>query len=270
MPLVFKILFIFVNMFNKKIAIVGSGNVAWHLSEIFNEKTIEVTEVCSRNQEEAKKIATAIQAKHIKKLKNIGENADLIILAVSDDAIEKVCKKLKCKNKIVAHTSGIANTQLLKACSKNFACFYPLQTFTKYHKVDFSQIPVLISANNIETENTLKDLANLISLKVEVISDIQRQKLHLSAVIVNNFTNHLYTLSSNYLAKNTIDFELLKPLIQETVNKISSNNPKVNQTGPAKRNDVKTIEKHFNLIEDEDLKEIYKILTLSIYTTHNE
>ena len=105
---------------------------------------------------------------------------------------------------------------------------------------------------------------------MEEITDDERQKLHLAAVIANNFSNHLYTLSAQYLAKNNIDFDLLKPLITETVHKISNSNPKANQTGPAKRNDIETIEKHFSLMENEDLKEIYKILTKSIYKTHND
>lgn len=260
----------FVAMFSKKIAIVGSGNVASHLAEVFFEQKLALTEIYSRNTEEVEIIASAFDIPLVNKIEDIGENADIIFLAVSDDAIEKVCAKMKCSDKIIAHCSGIANTELLKACTTNYACFYPLQTFTKNHKVDFSQIPILITASNSETENSLKDLANLISLKVAAISDIQRQKLHLSAVIVNNFTNHLFTLSSNYLAKNEIDFDFLKPLIQETVDKISAKAPRDNQTGPAKRNDIKTIEKHFSLIEDPDLLDIYKILTKSIYNTHNE
>ncbi len=257
-------------MFNTKIAIIGSGNVANHLADIFFEKKLNITEIYSRNIIEGTKLAEKVEAKFIADIKEIGKNAEIIIIAISDDAIATVCKNLQLSNHFLAHTSGIANTDSLKIASKNYACFYPLQTFTKNTKVDFSNIPILITASNSKTEKILKELANHISLKVETISDIQRQKLHLSAVIVNNFTNHLFTLSSNYLAKNNIDFNLLKPLIQETVNKISTNNPKANQTGPAKRNDIKTIQKHFSLIEDKDLLEIYKILTNSIYNTHND
>lgn len=257
-------------MFNTKIAIIGSGNVANHLAEIFFEKKLNISEIYSRNIAEGTKLAVKVEAKFIEDIKEIGTNAEIVILAISDDAIANVCKQLHLNTHYLAHTSGIANTDTLKVASKNYACFYPLQTFTKHTKVDFSNIPILITASNSKTENILKELAKNISLKVETISDIQRQKLHLSAVIVNNFTNHLFTLSSNYLAKNNIDFNLLKPLIQETVNKISTNNPKANQTGPAKRNDTKTIQKHFSLIEDKNLIEIYKILTKSIYNTHNE
>ena len=171
-------------MFNKKIAIIGSGNVASHLVEVFFEQKLDVTEIYSRNTEEAEKIATAFRIPLVKNLKDVGKNADIIFLAVSDDAIEEVCNNLSCTDKIIAHCSGIANTELLKVCTNNYACFYPLQTFTKNHKVDFSQIPILITASNSETENILKDLANKISLKVAVISDI-RDKVKISEDDIN-------------------------------------------------------------------------------------
>lgn len=257
-------------MQKKKISIIGSGNVANHLAQIFFEKNLRIVEIYSRNYVEGKKLANKIDANYISDIKSVGLNTDIIIMAISDDAIPEVCKKLNLDNQILAHTSGIANSEDLKVATKNYACFYPLQTFTKGTSVEFDNIPILINASNSQTLSELKTIAYKISKTVEEISDIERQKLHLSAVMVNNFTNHLYTLASNYLIKNDIDFNLLKPLIQETVKKISNSNPIANQTGPAKRNDIKTIEKHFSLIEDEDLLEIYRILTKSIYDTHNE
>jgi predicted short-subunit dehydrogenase-like oxidoreductase (DUF2520 family) len=257
-------------MQKKKISIIGSGNVANHLAQIFFEKKLSIVEIYSRNKVEGKKLADKINVAYTSDIKSVGSNSDIIIMAISDDAIPLVCKELDLNDQILAHTSGIANTEDLKIATKNYACFYPLQTFTKGHSVEFSNIPILINAANAKTLSELKTIAYKISDTVTEISDIERQKLHLSAVIVNNFTNHLFTLSSQYLSKNKIDFNLLKPLIQETVNKISNSKPEANQTGPAKRNDKKTIEKHFSLIEDEDLITIYKILTKSIYDTHNE
>lgn len=256
-------------MFTQKIALIGSGNVAWHLAKTFTQKNICVSEIYSRNIKNAQSIIEICNAKYCADIKMIGQNSDIIILCVSDDAIEPLTKQLHCKNKIICHTSGIARTDTLAVVSANYGCFYPLQSFTKHIDTDFSQIPICIFAANKHTQETLQTLAHLISLKVEVLSDKQRQKLHLAAVIVNNFTNHLFTLSSQYLNKNHIDFDLLKPLIQETVNKISLNEPMQNQTGPAKRKDHQTIKKHFNLIEEPDLLEIYKILTKSIQKTYN-
>lgn len=256
-------------MFTQKIALIGSGNVAWHLAQVFQQKNICVSEIYSRNKENAKQIASICQAKQYDSIEMIGQDSDIVILCVADDAIEVLAKKLNCQNKIVCHTSGIARTKTLATASENYASFYPLQSFTKHIYTDFSQIPICIFASNKNTEKTLQTLAHLISLKVEILNDEQRQKLHLAAVIVNNFTNHLFTLSSQYLSGNNINFDLLKPLIQETVNKISLSEPIQNQTGPAKRKDHKTIKKHFSLIEDNDLLEIYKILTKSIQKTYN-
>lgn len=257
-------------MQKKRITIIGSGNVANHLAEIFFEKNLPLVEIYSRNIIEGEKLAQKVNAEFTNDIKTVGLQSEIIIMAISDDAIPGIAKQLNLDEHILAHTSGIANTEDLKVATKNYACFYPLQTFTKGHAVEFSNIPVLINAANSQTLSDLKTIAFKISNNVKEISDIERQKLHLSAVIVNNFANHLFSLSSKYLAKNNIDFNLLKPLIQETVDKISNSDPISNQTGPAKRNDLNTIEKHFSLIEDEDLVEIYKILTKSIYNTHNE
>jgi len=253
-----------------KIAIIGSGNVATHLAQVFFKNKQSVSEIYSRNEKEGKILAKSVNAKFISKITEIGKNSEVIIMAISDDAIAEVSKNLNIEGKILAHTSGITNTEILSIATQNVACFYPLQTFTKGHLVDFKQIPILITSNNQKSLSALKAIAYKISKKVKVITDLERQKLHLSAVIVNNFTNHLFTLSSKYLTKNKIDFDLLKPLIQETANKISTSKPNKNQTGPAKRNDMKTIEKHLSFIEDNDLKEIYKILTKSIYNTYND
>lgn len=256
-------------MWNKKIAIVGSGNVASHLARVFTENNIEISAIYSRNSRERDHIAKENNIYILDDIKNIADFADIIFLASADDSIASLAMKIKQNDKIVVHCSGIAETQLLSVCTANYACFYPLQTFTKQDVVDFRKIPILITASNFETEKILQELAHKIADSVTIISDLERQKIHLAAVIVNNFTNHLFTLSANYLAKNNIDFDLLKPLIQETVHKITKNHPISNQTGPAKRNDKNTIEKHFSLIADEDLLEIYKILTKSIYKTHN-
>ena len=257
-------------MQKKRISIIGSGNVASHLAQVFFDNNLPLIEIYSRNIVEGEKLAKKVNANFIRDIKSVGLQTEIIIMAISDDAIPIVSKELNLNGQILAHTSGIANTEDLKIATKNYACFYPLQTFTKGHIVDFNLIPILINASNSQTLSDLKNIAFKLSNNVKEISDLERQKLHLSAVIVNNFTNHLFSLSSKYLAENKIDFNLLKPLIQETVNKISNSDPIANQTGPAKRNDLNTIEKHFSLMEDEDLKEIYKILTKSIYDTHND
>jgi len=255
----------------KRITIIGSGNVAYHLAKNLFRNRTGANFIYSRNKKAGDYLARQVFAHYTKKIEETVSRTDIYMMAVSDDAIKDVVNKLEINNKILVHTSGIANTDMLKIATENYGCFYPLQTFTKKVDIeDYRDIPILITASNLETEKTLVYLAKKISKKVVIVSDFDRQKIHLSAVFVNNFTNHLFSLSSQYLSENNLDFNLLKPLILETVNKIMKNKPIDNQTGPAKRNDKETINIHLNLLKDENLKEIYNVLTKSIYNTHNE
>ena len=55
-----------------------------------------------------------------------------------------------------------------------------------------------------------------------------------------------------------MSFDLLKPLIKNTFEKVKNNHPKDVQTGPAIRKDYLIIEKHLKLLEEsDDLKIIY-------------
>ncbi|MEZ4979792.1 MAG: DUF2520 domain-containing protein [Chitinophagales bacterium] len=142
--------------------------------------------------------------------------------------------------------------------------FYPLQSFTKTRKVDFENIPILIDASNKETLEVLQEIASLCSNKVQELDDEKRRKLHLAAVLVNNFSNHLFALAKEYTEKQELDFQLLKPLLQETVLKALEEDPKTIQTGPARRGDLNTIAQHELMLKDDKIKEIYAWFTKSI------
>ena len=98
------------------------------------------------------------------------------------------------------------------------------------------------------------------------MNSFQRKKLHIAAVFVNNFVNHLYRIGEDICEANEIPFEILHPLITETAAKINKLSPKEAQTGPAKRNDAKTIAAHKEDLPI-DLKEIYSLLTQAITKT---
>jgi predicted short-subunit dehydrogenase-like oxidoreductase (DUF2520 family) len=173
------------------------------------------------------------------------------------------------KNKLVVHTSGSVSIKKL-ASKNNRGVFYPLQSFTTGHVVSFTEIPICIEAEDPKDLAMLRELGEAISEKVVEISSEERQKLHLAAVFVNNFVNHIYHISESYLTENKLDFNLLKPLIKETARKIESMTPSEAQTGPAKRNDLKTIEKHLHLLEDSAYARLYKQLTQAIQDTYGK
>lgn len=250
-----------------KVVVIGSGNVAHHLIEAFaKSKIVEVTQVFSRQKEAVSPLFDS--NKIISTYTDLSE-ADLYIIAVSDDAIAEVSSKLPFRNRLVIHTSGTVSIDSLDFNNRK-GIFYPLQTFTKNKAVDFKTIPICLESENETDYELLKNVAESISNSVFEINSQQRKALHISAVFVNNFVNHLYQIGNEICIENNISFEILKPLILETANKVMSLSPAAAQTGPAKRNDTKTIEAHLDFLSNKNHITIYKILTQSIQNNGKE
>jgi predicted short-subunit dehydrogenase-like oxidoreductase (DUF2520 family) len=243
------------------ISIIGSGNVAQHLISAFlKAENLELTQVFSRNPKTLSHLLDSdVIVSDYKQLKEV----DLFLIAVSDDAISVVSSQLPFTNKLVVHTSGSLAIKDLSSNNKK-GVFYPLQTFTKNKEVNFKEIPICLEAQNIEDLFLLKEVAANISDKIFEITSEQRKPLHAAAVFVNNFVNHLYLIGNEICEEHNVPFEILKPLIIETANKIKTLSPEKAQTGPAKRKDTTTINKHLEILTDINHKEIYKILTKSI------
>ncbi len=244
-----------------KVSIIGSGNVAQHLIQVFQlNSQIELVQVVARD---IKKVAHLLDSNRITSDYTQLQEADLYIIAVSDDAIAEVSSALPFKNRLIAHTSGTVALDSLNSNNRP-AVFYPLQTFSKDKPIDFKSVPICLEAENETDVQILKQLAHSISNAVYEINSEQRKALHVAAVFVNNFVNYLYQMGNEICDANAIPFEILKPLIQETANKIATLSPKNAQTGPAKRNDLKTIAAHEEFLKDENQAAIYKLLTQSL------
>ncbi|MEO0528914.1 MAG: DUF2520 domain-containing protein, partial [Bacteroidota bacterium] len=200
--------------------------------------------------------------------KNISD-ADVYIIAVSDTAIESVSQQLTAKKGLIVHTSGSASIMELRANERN-GIFYPLQTFSKNRAVNFQNIPICIEAKKKEDLESLRKLARMISDSVYEISSEQRKSIHLAAVFVNNFTNHLYHAASEICVRNKVPFHILEPLIEETALKIKNLSPLEAQTGPARRGDTETIQKHIQQLTNDAYRDIYSLISESISTTYGE
>jgi len=257
------------NIKNKKIVFVGSGNLATHLSLAFKYANNNIIQIYSRKKQNAELLANQINCSFTNNLKKLNPEGDIYILAVSDNAINTVLKKINLKNKLLIHTSGSTNISVLKSHSDNFGVFYPLQTFSKNKELNFKNIPVCIEANNKLNEQILFNLAKQISDDIHYISSEKRIQLHLAAVFVSNFVNHLYSIADNILTDNDLPFNLLKPLISETANKVIKNKPVDCQTGPAIRNDKNVIKTHLRLLNKFPIyKKIYTFVSKSIFNLH--
>jgi len=244
-----------------RITLIGSGNVAQHLIKAFaKSEVVEIVQVFSRKKET---LASLIDFDKIVNDYESLKEADLYIIAVSDKAISEVSKQLPFQNRVVVHTSGAASLDVLDPKNRK-GVFYPLQTFSKNKEIDFLAIPMCLEAENTFDFKVLETVAKSISNAVFAINSDQRKALHVAAVFVNNFTNHLYQIGQEICDEHKVPFEVLKPLIQETAEKINTLRPIDAQTGPAKRHDSTTIDAHLEYLSNENQKNIYKILTQSI------
>jgi predicted short-subunit dehydrogenase-like oxidoreductase (DUF2520 family) len=247
-----------------KIAIVGTGNVAHHLSDVFAKNNIEIVCIASRNTKHANNLATKFGST-VSEITEIKNNADLVIIAVSDDAIAEVVQKIPIGDYIVAHTSGSVSIDVFKNRFKRYGVFYPLQSISKSRELNFNEIPILVEGNTNTTTNELFNLAKLISNRVEKMDSDNRGLLHLSAVIANNFVNFLAMKSYGFLEQNNIDGKLLQPLMKETIARLQTHHPIEMQTGPAKRNDKKVIEKQIKQLESNPkLQSLYRLFSQQI------
>ncbi len=249
-----------------KVIILGGGNVAFHLTAILlNNTTVNVVQVYNRRLEKIAHLDSKVLiTSNIDDLKE----ADIYIIAVSDDAIANISSQIKFKDKLIVHTSGSTAMEDLPSNSRK-GVFYLLQTFSKEREIDFSDIPICIEASHKKDLVLLEKLANSISNNLYYFDSVQRKYLHIAAVFVNNFVNHLYHIGSEICEQNNIPFEILRPLIQETSAKIISLQPIDAQTRPAKRYDTKTVEKHRSMLT-KDQQEIYTLFTKSIYQTYGK
>ena len=255
----------------RTIVVIGSGNVATHLSLAFYNAGLKILQIYSRNLDHAKLLANKLNASYTSDLSGLAENADLYLFAISDSAIQSVLDKKDWKGKLLVHTAGSISISIFKAFSENFGVIYPLQTFSKIRIIDISSIPFFIEANSSVTLDHLKKLVCKISKNASAISFEDRLILHLAAVFANNFSNHMFTIAADILEKHKLPIKYLHPLIQETSMKAIEVGPVSAQTGPAVRNNIEIIQKHITLLENEpELQNLYKFISENIIKYHKQ
>lgn len=246
------------------INIIGAGNMAYQLTRAFyNHPEVRLQQLYNRSE-----LSPEFNAFEIEKTHNLSllRPADVCIITVKDEAITEVSEKIPLENQLVVHTSG--NTSIEAIDSKNRrGVFYPLQTMNKQTIVDFTKVPFCLEAENTNDFYLLQRLASLLSTKTYALNSYQRRVLHLAAVFMNNFSNHLVYISEQICKENEVPFEILQPLLAETLAKLQNTSAYDAQTGPARRNDSLTISNHLAMLSD-NYKEIYDIITKSIINTY--
>ena len=224
--------------------LIGRGNVASHLQEALTQAGHQVLALGGRNRTQP-----------------IPQDADLYVIAVTDSAIAQVAEAIGPVDGLVVHTAGSVPMSILP--QRNRGVLYPLQTFTKGRPLDMRQIPLFIESDG--NLPLLREVASQISSVVTEMDSSRRRYLHLAAVFCCNFTNHMYRITEKMLAQHDIPFSVMLPLIDETARKVHTLTPAQAQTGPAVRWNEEVMQAQIELLEREDLKQLYQIISNSIH-----
>lgn len=251
-----------------KIAIIGSGNVATHISTALQQAGNEIMCVYSKTKENATALADSLGCNVATSLEEISKDADLYLFSVKDDALKDLAESIAKTNEgkgIFVHTAGSVPMEIFNGLTERYGVLYPMQTFSKTRNVDFKKVPCFIEASDEETERQITALAEGITEKVQRCSSEKRKRIHLAAVFACNFTNHCYRLAERVVEKEGLDFELFLPLIEETARKVTEMSPRKAQTGPMVRWDVEVMNRQLDLIDDERTKMIYRLMAESIH-----
>jgi predicted short-subunit dehydrogenase-like oxidoreductase (DUF2520 family) len=244
-----------------KIVLIGSGNVATLLAEKFAQKGCSILQVVSQHEGHAQRLADQYHAPFSDFNGILNTDADIYIIALTDKGLNEYASRVKIPGKLVIHTAGSVSINVLKDVSDTHGVMYPLQTIRK--GIDPPEaIPFLIDGSDFSVIQNIKSFAQLISKNIQEVKDEERFKLHLGAVMANNFSNFLFSIVENYCVAEKLDFDLLKPLIMETATRINDISPRLVQTGPAVRKDYDTIQKHLDLLKSHTaLRQLYKLLS---------
>lgn len=243
------------------ITLIGTGNVAHWFAWKYIRQGYAIRQVYSPNKAHACDLADLYHAQAIDQLSLLEQDNDLYLFSLCDDAYLEVLQQFPFRPKLAVHTAGSVAMDIFADYVENYGVIYPCQTILK--KTDFQEldVPLCVEGNNTETEMLLMDMARILSPYVQRMDSRQRQYLHLAAVFVSNFTNALYHIGTDILRERNIAIDMLYPLLQQTVCKLKTMNPQQAQTGPAVRGDENILLKQSNLIEDENIRKLYLIMS---------
>jgi predicted short-subunit dehydrogenase-like oxidoreductase (DUF2520 family) len=257
----------------KTCSILGSGNVAWHFSRLLLDAGYNLREIYIRNEANDIDFAPFGNIKKVRNITDISPYSDFYFFCVSDDAINTLVESFPfnpTEFQICLHTSGSVPVSVFSSLCKRYGSIWPLQTLKKSVIPLYPDYPLFINASDPQTENILYEVGTSLAHTCIATTETQKAEMHLAAVMTGNFINHLLSSGFDYCFSNQLEFAWLRSLIMETVQKsLHSPDPSLVQTGPASRHDIKTLERHMEMLKDEKpLRELYQILSESIMTKH--
>lgn len=252
------------------ISFIGAGNLAGSLCMELFRNGYKINHIISETGISAAALAQKCSASWSTKL-SIPYNTDLVIVAIPDKSLDDVLRRVTCDHDvIIAHTAGSHGLEVFENRFQHRGVIYPLQTFTEGRMVDFKEVPFFIEASDSFTATLLESIAKQVGKSVHYADLESRQMLHISAVFINNFTNHILAQGKEIAERAGFSFEEMIPLLNETLKKAIEIGPGKAQTGPAVRHDINTIDKHLELLSfSPELRKIYAEISNSIIKRHH-
>jgi predicted short-subunit dehydrogenase-like oxidoreductase (DUF2520 family) len=253
---------------NCNVVCIGAGNVAVHLSLAMKEAGFSILQVFSRTEKSARTLADQLNCLYTVTIEEISKNADIYLFSVKDDALPGLIRQIPASKGLWIHTAGSIPMEIFETHAKRYGVIYPMQTLSKTRKIKFYEVPLFIEGNTPASEKEIRQIAEMTSGNVRVMSFEKRKYLHLAAVFACNFSNYMYRIATRLLEDQNIDRHVLQPLIDETANKLHTMSPDMAQTGPAVRYDRNIMEQHLALLKDPGMREIYEIISTNIYKSY--
>jgi predicted short-subunit dehydrogenase-like oxidoreductase (DUF2520 family) len=249
----------------RNIVLFGAGNLAVNLALAIRKAGFTILQVYNRTETHGIQLANKVGATYINDLSRLDLHADLYIISVSDSAIKSLAGKIRVKDKLIIHTSGSMDIDILQKSSSNMGVFHSPQTFSKTRPVNFTDLHVDIQANNKESEKLLVEFAGMLCKNVHIVTAEQRRIIHIAAVFSGNFTNFMYSVAEDILTANDLPFDLMRPIIKKTSENSGLKDPFSRQTGPAVREDYEVLEKHMKALSQyPDYRSMYDLISKNI------
>jgi len=252
-------------------SIIGNGNIAWFFGGRIAAARHRCVGVFGRNPEATRQLADFLLVEKCGKVEDLEDKlSDICLLAVSDNAIPEVASKLKLKKTVLIHTAGAVSIDSIQNAAPDRAVLWPVYSIVRTNPPGHRDIPCAWEASSDRAKRMVQEIGHTITDHLFEARYDQRKWLHISAVISNNFINHLLAICEQICTENKVPFSTLMPIIEQTIERIRQGSPRNLQTGPAARNDENTISTQLNLLENHPAwQKIYEAITESIKNDRN-
>lgn len=252
----------------KTVSLIGSGNIAHWLVYAMRKAGVTIRQIYSRLLEHASSLAEKADARAIDHIADLTIGSDLYVFSVKDDSYEDLLSQMTFRMPMAVHTAGSLSMRFFEPYAESYGILYPYQSLNKEMDFEGVEVPLCVEANDEMFGKTLFSFAKRLSSSAQMLDEAQRVVLHRAAVFGCNFTNAMYAIAYDILKEHNIDWQMIQPLLRNTLDKVKQRNPHEVQTGPAIRKDWPVIQRHIDALQDERLKEIYRLMT--DYIIHNK